>query len=299
VKKIALIGSAPSSVQLAPYDDPSWVIWGCSPGAWPHVKRADRWFEVHKREIGAPWFSTEYIQFMATKIQGPVFVAEPWPEVPNHIVLDHRAAMDFVYGYTRDEDGNERPLTLGPYLWASSLSHMMAMAISERPDEIALYGVDMSAKEEWHDQRLSCQQLIWIAKGMGIKVTVPPESDLVRPHPAYGFREIDPMHIKLLSRKGELTQRIQNIDAQLQAMSNERMYLIGALDDLEYMLNTWVPDKRQVELAYAQPPERHVPAYVSNGKLHAHETSVAEYLPPVKPRQNGKENRKVHAEAEA
>lgn len=297
MKRIALIGSAPSSVQLAPYDDPSWTIYGCSPGAWPHVKRADAWFELHRREIGAPWFSTEYIQFMA-RIQGPVFVAEPWPELPNHIVLDHRAAMDFVYGYTRDEEGNERPLTLGPYLWASSLSHMMARAISQKPDEIALYGVDMSAKEEWHDQRLSCQQLIWIAKGMGIKVTVPPESDLVRPHPAYGFREIDPMHIKLLSRKAELTQRIQIIDGQLQAASNERMYLIGALDDLEYMLNTWVPDKRQVELAYLQPPEKHVPAYVKNGKLDVQmNTLPAEIIPPVKAKPNGRN--KVLEEANA
>jgi hypothetical protein len=32
-KKIALIGSAPSSVGAAPYADRSWTIWGCSPGA--------------------------------------------------------------------------------------------------------------------------------------------------------------------------------------------------------------------------------------------------------------------------
>ena len=27
--KIALIGSAPSSIQQAPYHDPSWLVWGC------------------------------------------------------------------------------------------------------------------------------------------------------------------------------------------------------------------------------------------------------------------------------
>ena len=31
--KIALVGTAPSSRMLAPYNDPSWKIWGCSPGA--------------------------------------------------------------------------------------------------------------------------------------------------------------------------------------------------------------------------------------------------------------------------
>jgi hypothetical protein len=203
------------------------------------------------------------------RVQGPVFVAEPWPEIPNSIILDYHELMEFVYGYHRGDDGVEHPLTLGPNLWASSLSYMIARAITMKPDEIGLWGVDMSAKEEWVAQREACQFLLWIARSMGIKVTVPPESDLLRPLPAYGFREIDPMHIKLLSRRTELTQRIQNCDNQLQGVNNERMYLVGALEDLDYTLHTWVGDRRQVDMAYGQPPEKKVfPALTApNGKV--------------------------------
>src|SRR3990167_6788901 len=32
ISKIAVIGTAPSSRMLAPFNDPSWKIWSCSPG---------------------------------------------------------------------------------------------------------------------------------------------------------------------------------------------------------------------------------------------------------------------------
>jgi len=45
--KIALIGTAPSSRGLAPYKDPDWKIWACSPGNMDQLPRVDAWFEVH------------------------------------------------------------------------------------------------------------------------------------------------------------------------------------------------------------------------------------------------------------
>ncbi len=42
-RKIALLGSAISSVGLAPFYDKSWEIWGCSP-ANKNLPRVDRWF---------------------------------------------------------------------------------------------------------------------------------------------------------------------------------------------------------------------------------------------------------------
>src|SRR3981189_2150960 len=45
--KVALIGTAPSSRMLAPYNDPSWKIWACSPGNMNVLPRVDVWFELH------------------------------------------------------------------------------------------------------------------------------------------------------------------------------------------------------------------------------------------------------------
>ena len=62
--KVALVGSAPASVRLAPFDS-DWKIWGCSPGVYGVAPRVDEWFEMHLWEPGQPWFSPEYCQWLA------------------------------------------------------------------------------------------------------------------------------------------------------------------------------------------------------------------------------------------
>lgn len=242
--KIALIGSAPSSVRLGPYGDPSWKIWGCSPGVYPVVPRSDAWFELHRWEppvIGKPdqqkpWFSPEYCMWMAK--QSCVWMAEAVPEIPNSKRLP---AEDLVGKY-------------GAYFFTSSLAWMFAMAIEEilkdretfprhdpdAKDCIGLWGVDMAATEEYGYQRAGCQFFAQIAAQLNINIVVPPESDLLMPAPLYGIVESDPMHIKLMARKAELTNRLNNVTAGLENARNEMHFLQGALDDLNYNLNTWV-----------------------------------------------------------
>ena len=87
--KIAILGSAPSSLSLAPFGDETWKIWGCSPGVYPFCPRADAWFELHRWEPGVvgkpetqkPWFSPEYVLWMAQREPNrcPVWMAEPTP----------------------------------------------------------------------------------------------------------------------------------------------------------------------------------------------------------------------------
>src|SRR5438128_804640 len=112
--KIALIGSAPASVRLAPYHDPEWQIWGCSPGVYGVAPRSNAWFELHRYEPGQTWFSPEYCQFLA-KHPGPVYMAEHRPEVPNSVVLP----VDYLVN------------KYGPYFFTSSIAWMMAMAIEQ------------------------------------------------------------------------------------------------------------------------------------------------------------------------
>lgn len=235
-KKIALLGSAPSSVQLAPWNDLSWEIWGCSPGAWPHAKRANRWFEIHKWEPEKPWFSVDYVNFMRG-IHGPVYMIRPIPEIPNSVA------------YPKDE----MVARFGPYFFASTLSWMFASAIVEGATEIALWGVDMSATEEWIYQRSGCHYFIQLAKSMGIKVWTPTESDLLRPPPLYGFSEDTPEFGKMLARKQELEGRLQNAIHREATAHDERMFLQGALDDVAYYMKTWIADRQAIDMVYWQP----------------------------------------------
>lgn len=163
--KIAILGSAPSSMRLAPYGDPAWKIWGCSPGLYPGMPRCDAWFELHRWEppvIGKPdaqkpWFSPEYVSWMAG-LRCPVWMYEKVPEIPMSAPLP---AQELVEKF-------------GNYFMTSSISWMMAMAIDQimlerqqdpehdiSGDQIALYGVDMAACTSY-DTKVLRADLQWV-----------------------------------------------------------------------------------------------------------------------------------------
>jgi hypothetical protein len=132
--KIAILGSAPSSVSLAPFKDAAyhkWVqgridrlareqervpgdfeIWGCSPGCWAVIPRATRWFEVHRWEPGQAWFSPEYCRFLAD-FEGIVYTGATVPAIRNHV----------VYPIDRLEE------KFSSYNMTSSIGLMLALAI--------------------------------------------------------------------------------------------------------------------------------------------------------------------------
>ena len=220
--KICLVGSAPSSVRLAPFGDPSWQIWGCSPGVYGIAPRVDAWFELHRWEPQQPWFSPEYRQWMGN-LKVPVFMAEPRPEVPMSQVLPVDALV----------------AKYGPYFFTSSLAWMFACALEAGATKIALYGVDMAANDEYGDQRSGLHYFGMLAAAMGVEVGVPPESDLFRPRPLYGVDEIKHSSIKLLSRRRELEARRYDAQQRAQAAQMEAQFLQGALDDVTYQTATW------------------------------------------------------------
>lgn len=242
--QIALIGSAPSSVRIAPYGDPNWQIWACSPGAWGGMstmgidpaQRVSCWYELHRYEPGQPWFSPEYCAFLARHPR--VFMAERRPEIPGSIAIP---VDELVEKY-------------GPYFFTSSLAWMFAIAIEtigNGPGKIGLWGVDMAATEEYGYQRAGCQYFAMLARARGIEVGVPPESDLLQPPPLYGVSEVDHQHIKLLARDRELRARMADVQQRLQQAQSEQMFVQGALDDLAYVRNTWVGN---VPGKYVEPP---------------------------------------------
>lgn len=236
-ENLCLLGSAPSSLRLAPFGNPNWAMCGCSPGVYGVAPRSEAWVELHRYEPGQPWFSPEYCQFLAN-YAGPVWMAEVRPEIPNSIELP--LAM-LIQKYS-------------PYFFTSSLAYMMAMAIECGFKRIALYGVDMAAASEYKDQRLGCQYFAIIAKAHGIEVGVPPESDLFRPSPLYGVSEVSHARIKFLSRRRELEGRVNAALAAQQQAKDESLFLRGALEDLEWAEMEWVGNVDGPSSRFLEPP---------------------------------------------
>lgn len=234
---IALIGSAPSSVRMAPYGNPSWAIIGCSPGVYGIAPRVDTWVELHRWEPGQPWFSPEYVEYIKN-FPGPVWMAEIRKEVPNSLELPIAELIT----------------EFGPYFFTSSLAYMMGMAIKAGFKKIALYGVDMVAESEYGYQRAGCQYFAMLAKALGIEVGVPHESDLFRPSPLYGLSETSHARIKIMARRRELEMRVQAAQEAQQKALHEALFLRGALDDLKWAEDTWTGNIDAPGNRFVEPP---------------------------------------------
>ena len=249
--RIAILGSAPSSLNLAPFSDPSFQIWACSPGTYSQLPRCDEFFELHRWEPGEvgkaatqkPWFSPEYVAWMGK--QKCVWMYQPVPEIPNSKAIP---VEEITKRY-------------GTYFFTSTIAFMIAGAIddimadretreTDEQDVIALFGVDMAANEEYGYQRAGCQHFLCLAADLGIQVYVPPESDLLRPMPLYGISESSHWMIKATSRKRELEGRLANANNMLAQATHDIAFLQGALDDLNYHMLTWGEDRQGMGVSH-------------------------------------------------
>lgn len=150
--KVAIVGLSPTSHHLAPWDDPEWELWGMP---WDVDRwKMDRLFEMHD---------------------------DPDPrsegELPEYPVL---YMQDAKYPNVTTYPLEEVAATIGGDYWCSSVGYMLALAIHEGAEEIAIFGVDMKATEEYAYQRANCEYLIGLARGKGIKVHIPDTSPLCK-----------------------------------------------------------------------------------------------------------------------
>ena len=220
-RKIAVCGSAASSAFLAPFNDPEWEIWSCSP-ANKTMPRVDVWFELHNPDLKVREGLLEWMQWLKTQ----------------PIVYMQRA-------YSGYPGARQYPLQTmiekwGPYLWTSQLAFMLALAIEQNPKVIGLYGVDMAANSEYNQQRLACQIFLkHILDSKETALLIPPESDILEPAPFYGYCESSRQWRKYYARKAELQQRVGALKSDYEKKQAEAAHLIGALDDMEYHLAHW------------------------------------------------------------
>lgn len=238
--KIAILGTAPSSVRLAPFSDPSWLVWACSPGTYPLLPRCDAFFEIHRQEapvIGkpdkqVPWFSPEYWAWLGQ--QRLVWMVEPHPDIAGSRRLPIEPLLE-KYGH---------------FFFTSSIAWMLAMAIEsigeaeqkgdKGPHSIGLWGVDMAHDTEYGYQRAGCQLFVQVAADLGIEIVLPPESDLMTPPPLYGVFESSHRAIKLTARMRELVANQNMLEASLSKVKSDLDYTNGAISDLQYVMNNWM-----------------------------------------------------------
>lgn len=224
ILKVALVGTAPSSRMLAPFNDKSWEIWGCSPGNQNILPRCDVWFEIHGNLLWPEYkhYGEPYLAWLRS-LKIPLYMQDS-SQAPN--------ALKFP----KDELVKE----FGQDFFTSSFAWMMAFAIYKGAKELALYGIDMASRDEYILQRPGFYYFRQMARLRGCKVTAPNESDIMMPPGLYGYSDVQPLGRKILAREIEIKQRIAAEEQEVNKRQQNIFYLRGALEDLDYFKCIWI-----------------------------------------------------------
>jgi len=162
MRKIAIVGMADFTDEI-PGDHEIWIIA-------EYVAHFERWgaaFECHEDISDRPDDSASM-----------EFIRAPWKPfyTPNHLAHLYPVATPIPTDAMAEKYKRS---------YASSVSYMLACAIYEKVDEIALYGVDMALEDKYHTQRPSAYYWIGVANGLGIKTNGLIEEEM------YGLKEDD------------------------------------------------------------------------------------------------------------
>lgn len=218
-RKVAVCGTAPSSLEDAPFDDPEWEIWGTS-RLWKQIPRADAWFELHPLdEIGRGWNCSEkerkeqraeHVEWMGNQ-DTPIYLQTEDERVPGGIEYP----LDEVLDYMEEEHGDDTGY------FTNSISYMLALALYMEVDEVGIWGVDMALDSEYQVQRPSVEYWLGMLRGAGIEVTVPASCDLLQTSHLYGYEwdEGSRFNRKMDARLSELENRKQNAKNQLNELA--------------------------------------------------------------------------------
>ncbi len=245
MKRIAILGTAPTSRDLAPFDDLEWDIWVCSAGNQGLVKRVSRWFELHAIvELVAPensgwalphfaWLNAQTFPITMQEKNDLIARAEPFKLLEKNFGADSLEARFRKPGFDLLN-------------WiSSSVVMMIAQALVEIDaaggGEIAIFGVDMAADQEHYtSQKAGCWRMLEIAAERGVSVKIPRESSLGRRAPIYGYNEATPMGRRMNAVKHMVLTKRAEMVAMRDRMISEITYFDGALEQINYFIRTWV-----------------------------------------------------------
>lgn len=234
-KKVAIVGFAPSSMTdvRALFGDPEFEIWGLNQlyVAFPAiVEHATRWFQMHHRHsYDQAVRDHKHHDWLAQQTKFPIYMQQQEPTIPMSVPFPWQ---EIIQAY-------------GDY-FTNSISWQIALAIYEGFEVIHIYGVDMAQDEEYVEQRPSCEYFIGLARGLGIKVYVPAKSDLLKTMWLYPIEDDAKFRTKCDGRRVELRQRINDLSMQEQAIHDQRMQLLGAIENMNYIQKCWNNSAREM-----------------------------------------------------
>lgn len=264
-EKVAIIGCAVTTKDLAKrlFDDPSWEFWGVNtlylilPELFEGEKTI-RWFQIHHlQHVIDQKKDYTHLDWLKAQTRIPIYMIEHNPEVPMSIPYPKTEVMQKYGRY-----------------FTNTLSWMIALAMYEGMKEIHLYGVEMALSEEYATQRPSIEYYVGLARGMGITVFVPQESNILKNTTLYGFEDHSMMRHKLKYQKIQWMDDLKDAAVKEMGAKNSVQRLSAVIDYIKEK-NVSTPEEEMKTLKdslqkwnEAETKARHM-RYTIEGSIHA------------------------------
>lgn len=238
LRRVALVGFAPTTVMAAPFKDPDVEIWTLNAANMhPGITRISRLFQVHDPYVWREDANVYpgYVAWLRAQTF-PIYLMEPAPDIPSAVVYPYRELAE----------------EFGDY-FTSTFSFMMFLAIKERYDIIELYGIDLAAKEEYRSQRAGGEYAIGIARGRGIKVVIPDVSPLIKHDGRYGHYTGDAGALRFTRQK--MDERMADLHKQLGSAQAKVNAVQGAIQDCMFWTTLLQLKEATADVAAVEPAD--------------------------------------------
>lgn len=238
-QRILIVGSA-HGWETAPFDDPSWAVWSLS-RMYTGIPRWDAWFEIHPYDRLCERLDGEtpkpaqerqradYHRWLSVNHGKPIFMQEVHPAVPSSV----KYPLEMI-----------KQTFPHPY-FTNTVGYMLAYACAMRvahpedgPKEIGIWGIDMATEEEYQTQRPGVEYWVGVAVGLGIRVTIPEVSDLVKSRVLYGWGN-DELFTKLTYKRDMHGRTIKEADKAIEHAKLTKAQATGAKQTLDWIIDNF------------------------------------------------------------
>lgn len=221
-KKVALVGFSASSIHLVPWQDPTVELWGMNQSYIHFERQPDRWFEIHRPEAREDVAVPDYLDDLKG-IGCPVYMIAREPAYPTSLTYPIEQVREAVP-------------TLYHRYFTSAAAYMVALAIVEGFEEIALYGIDCATGTEYAAQKPCLEAWLSLAVGRGLRVVVPPQSSLFKSAFLYGYEPPRQFPQVLKASVPWLRARIEGYKAKSNELLEGVHECAGAIQELTALL---------------------------------------------------------------
>lgn len=261
--KIAIVGFAKSTRDLAPWKDETFEIISLNEGyKFPWMKRFDRWMQIHphwdfskENNLNDPnhflWLQNKEGQCVSCAGRGYILTKDM-----NQITCEADGCKDGVFHppeyrkdlivYTQkyyDDVHNSIPLPLDEihdkffrkYLgdrkyFTSSAAYLLGLAMLYGYKQIDFYGFEMGTTSEYHYQRANFEYMVGVAHGLGFDVNIPVQSPILQGE-LYAFENMQQGY------RQNLEMRKVFLKTREEIARSEMFKLAGAVETLKRLEN--------------------------------------------------------------